>query len=432
MALVRTPSPRPSGQLHWRFLGSLLLLISAVLFSGCATVGNETLGPYSTDEYQSGQASSGGYVHAEATNFVEFCVELDNQDDRLLHPESAEAQPKINDALWDPHPIYDSREAVATDYIAYKRSGSPVAKEGEQRPNDDDLAYWWRVFAQIEGNARRTNVDDLTAEKIQSNANLNGFGPWQNAWLLYQGRGPNAGKYAIAIRGTVFSNTPSAVEDIFFQPVMAKSFLSDAVSFSDSSLASIHSGFAHAAFTTLLDSRYGILPVLDKKVPARSELFVVGHSQGAAMATLVHAFFYHAMRDADRTGRDPFGLKGKAYRLKSYAFAQPKPGNAPFAAEFARFTQSVDDAIVINNDIDPVPKVPFTMQGTEDLATDFHGRFLVARTVHFFSAFGKSIRRLVSAIGEPIVRKSAAGYGRFYRYDSIKPVGTDRDRKSVV
>jgi len=90
--------------------------------------------------------------------------------------------------------------------------------------------------------------------------------------------------------------------DIFFQPVMAKSFLSDAMSFSDSSLATIHSGFAHAAFTTLLDLRYCILPVLANKVSAQSDLFVVGHSQGAAMATLVHAFLHHAMRDADRTG----------------------------------------------------------------------------------------------------------------------------------
>jgi len=387
--------------------------------------------PFSTtDEYQSGPASAGGYVHEEATSFVEFCVELDNQDDRLQHPKKTDAWPRIDATLWDPHPIYDSREAVAADYIAYKKAGSPVPKAGQELPADDDVAYWWKLYAQIEDNARRTGVSDLTEETIRNNANLNGFGPWQNAWLLYQGRGRNAGKYAIAIRGTVFSNTPSAVEDLFFQPLMAQSFLSNAVSFSDSSLAAIHSGFAHATFTTLLDARYGILPVIDRKVPSGSPLFVVGHSQGAAMATLVHAFLHHAMRDADRNGRDPFGLKGKAYRLKSYVFAQPKPGNYQFAAEFSRFTQNVDNAIVINNDIDPVPKVPFTLQASEDLATDFKGRFLVARAVHFVSAFGKSIRRLISAVGEPIVRQSAASYGRFYQYGQIKPVDKERTGSS--
>lgn len=389
------------------------------------------MSPFSTpEEYQSGQASAGGYMHEEATCFVEFCVELDNQDDRLRHPDKTDAQPRIDGTLWDPDPIYDSREAVAADYIAYKKAGSPVARAGQELPAEDDLAYWWKLFAQIEENAQRTGVIELTAQKIRNDANLNGFGPWQNAWLLYQGRGRNAGKYAIAIRGTVFSNTPSAVEDLFFQPLIAKSFLSDAVSFSDSSLASVHSGFAHATFTTLLDARYGILPVLDRKVPSQSQLFVVGHSQGAAMATLVHAFLHHAMRDADCSGHDPFVLKGKAYRLKSYVFAQPKPGNYQFAAEFSRFTQRMDNAIVINNDIDPVPKVPFTLQGSEDLAMDFKGRFLAARAVHFVSAFGKSIRRLISAVGEPIVRQSAAGYGRFYRYESIKPLSKDQTGSS--
>jgi len=82
--------------------------------------------------------------------------------------------------------------------------------------------------------------------------------------------------------------------------------------------AEVHTGFAYATFSMLFDAKYGILKtLLDQHVPPGSILFITGHSQGAAMPTLVHAFFYYAMRE------EKYGLTKGQYVLKSYVFAQP-------------------------------------------------------------------------------------------------------------
>jgi hypothetical protein len=182
------------------------------------------------------------------------------------------------------------------------------------------------------------------------------------------------------------------------------------VSFTRSGNATIHSGFLHATFTLLFDRRYGILQILkDHHVESTSALYIIGHGQGAAMATLVHAFLFNALSVAESSPEDPLGLKGERYRLKSYAFAEPKPGNYPFAAEFARYTQGPDTAIVINNDIDPVPKVPMTMQTTADLETDFHGKFLVANVVRSLGASAKRFEARFRAFVSPL--RDAAQWG---------------------
>jgi hypothetical protein len=85
-----------------------------------------------------------GYKFQEATQFIEFCVELDSQDDRITSPENPNYLPQIDHNLWNPMPDYDSRQALARD------------------------------------------------------PRYNGFGPYQSAWVLYMGRNENAGAYAIA------------------------------------------------------------------------------------------------------------------------------------------------------------------------------------------------------------------------------------------
>ena len=423
---------RGASTVGWRKVGlRALLLLVAAMASGCGTtaISHKAARGYSI-KMGGDMASVPGYVHAEAAQFIEFCVELDDQSDRKEPPYDPGLDPQIDAGLWNPVPRFDSREAVAKDFIEWLRRGSPTY-DGAAGSSDDDLRHWSKLFGEIR---QRVVGDKATWERIQNNdpdawksiqrdPDLNGFGPWQNAWLLYEGVGPNAGKYAIAIRGTVFSTAPSAIEDALFQPISAREFLSRAVSFSDSDAAMLHGGFAHATFTLLLDRRYGILQKLEENgIPNGSALFIVGHSQGAAMATLVHAFFDTAMREADSGSGDPLGLKGRLYHLKSYAFAQPKPGNYEFASEFARVTQRLDSAIVVNNDIDPVPKVPLTLQATEDLATDFKGQFWEARLLHFLSGAGAGLRGIISSIAEPVARKSAENYGYFYHYESIRPL----------
>lgn len=167
----------------------------------------------------------GGYRQDEALNFIEFCIELNNQDDRQelaakgaapAAMEQVEAQ--IDPALWNPTPLFDSRKKVAADYVRF-RSPDYVPQPGE-----DDLSHWKKLFVKLEERAAAKGIAPLTQQRIENCPDLNGFGPWQNAWLLYQGVGVNAGRYAVAIRGTVFSNAPSAVEDAYFQPVRARHF----------------------------------------------------------------------------------------------------------------------------------------------------------------------------------------------------------------
>ena len=49
--------------------------------------------------YVSGDPGNKGYKFAEATQFIEFCVDLDSQDDRLPSSKSANHDP-MNPNYW--------------------------------------------------------------------------------------------------------------------------------------------------------------------------------------------------------------------------------------------------------------------------------------------------------------------------------------------
>jgi hypothetical protein len=101
-------------------------------------------------------------------------------------------------------------------------------------------------------------------------------------------------------------------------------------------------------------------------VPPGSRLLITGHSQGAAIATLVHAFLHYAIVDPT----DHFGLRGSGFTLKSYVFAQPKPGNWQFAMDFARIAGGRGTAFVINNNWDWVPQTPLSMEYFDEPGAD--------------------------------------------------------------
>ncbi len=407
------------------------VIAGMIALTGCATA-PRLPSPPAWGKYASEFAGPGGLSYDEARQFIEFCVELDNQDDR----DSDKAKPsdfaQVDPTQW--RPIYDSRKAIAEDYFKYKALASAATASAKRASlPDDSVEFWKHLFARIEKQARDRKVSLNGPADIEKDPSLNGFGAWQNAWILYQGVGRNAGRYAIAIRGTVFETEPSAIENALFQPVEGPDFLTPVVSFAQSRDATVHSGFAHATFTLLLDRRYGILPVIERHadgVPPGSVLYIVGHSQGAAMATLVHAFLFNAMYDAEVSGADPLGLKGMHYRLKSYAIAQPKPGNYAFSTEFASYTQGPDNAIVINNSLDPVPRVPLTIQSMADLETDFHGKFLLARAVYALGATGKWLRLGIGKILEWNATREAAGYGHFYHWNDLQPLHKLRSGES--
>ncbi len=354
-----------------------------------------------------------GYSYAQAGAFIEFCIELDNQDDRLADParRNSAIWPVIDPARWDPEPVFDSRRAVVRDLLAYR-----------QQPDDAGLRPWQRLFDDILARARKGPPAGWEPDTLVQDARYNGFGPYQNAWLLYRGVGDNAGAYAIAIRGTVFSAAPSALEDFIFQPVLAREFLSARVAFAQNRSSTIHSGFAHGAFTLLLDERYGIVPQLAAdRIAAGSRIYVVGHSQGAALAALVHAFLHYAA--APGPGDDVFALRRKRFALNSCGFAQPKPGNQDFAADFASYTQGDDSAIVINNNIDPVPQVPLTLQSVGDIASDLPNQSALIKTLQYGASASLALVGLVGRLTEPIVRKEAAGFGRYFQAAALAPDG---------
>jgi hypothetical protein len=397
-------------------------------------------------------ALPGGLIPAEAKSFVEFAVELDNEDDRLKlndhpRPEDLDAlrnacgkldadvpelrkclYPHIATDLWDPVPVYDSRQAFIADYFHTQWDVDDAhCKDGTHA--ETDPCFWKKDFATVRaslGNWKSSKGEELDEQGAAKNPNMNGFGPWHNAWVLYRGVGTNEGKYAVVIRGTVFSDRPSAVEDALFEPVYTRAFLTPAFSFAQGDDAAVHGGFAHATFTLMLDARYGVLSVLEqRKLPPGSTIYIVGHSQGAAMATMVHAFMLQTMWRAESGHEDPFVLKGQKFRLKSYGFAQPKPGDWHFAAEFARFTQPADEAIVINNTLDPVPKVPLTLGSTEDLEADFRGHFLLARAVRAIAGVDSSLRHTLSTVLEEQVRESARNYAHYHHYKNLQCLGSE-------
>ncbi len=343
---------------------------------------------------------------------LEFCLDLDSQDDRLLIQPEVDARftQRVDNARWDVNPVFDSREVVAIDLLKY------IAN-----PRDASLAPWRKLFA--DSRTRGADWEIKTGKKIRwddvqyvaSHPVLNGFGPYQNAWTLHKGVGKFAGAYVIAIRGTVFSNGPSAMQDFILNPVHADQFLSPSVRFAQDPKAAIHSGFAHGTFAMLLDEKYGIVPVVSDKVPQGSRIFITGHSQGAALATLVHAFFHFAQADDNRS--DVFKLCERNYPLKSYAFAQPKPGDALFAADFARHTQQDDSAIVINNVLDPVPQVPLTTQVVGDVMDYLPSRSLWIKCLYTVVGGLAFLVRCVGWLAEISVRRHASDYGNYYKHD---------------
>jgi hypothetical protein len=352
---------------------------------------------------------AGGYSYLEASQFIEFCVELDNEDDRGSESgaKNPNVWPKIDATKWDPIPVFDSRKAVAKDLLDYQRN-----------PADPRLEGWKKLFDDTLTRARSAPPKSWQFDVVSKDARYNGFGPYQNAWLLYKGVGDFAGAFAVAIRGTVFSAKPSALEDFIFQPLQAREFLSPRVAFAQTGSATMHSGFAHGVFSLLLDDRYGILRQLqDQQVPAGARVYIVGHSQGAALVTLVHAFLHYAAQPG--AGEDIFGLRQRQYLLKSYGFAQPKPGNVDFAADFSSYTQAPDNAIVINNNIDPVPQVPLTLQSAGDVASDLPNQSWLIKTLQRVASISNGVVRWAGEITEPRVRKDDSGFGYYFQYPNL-------------
>lgn len=186
------------------------------------------------------------------------------------------------------------------------------------------------------------------------------IGPFTDKWQLWKNA---AGVYAVVLRGTV-PTAGSIIEDLisFLVPAIGRLTVGHVqidYKFAGRTDASIHFGFALGTLLLLKDPQYGILAQLADKVPPGSAIFVAGHSQGAAMATLLRSYLAY--------GAD--APKDKNYAYKTYVFAQPKPGNDHYAADFESAFCNSDLAFRITNSLDWVPQVPFTLEIPNDINT---------------------------------------------------------------
>ncbi|HEY0678130.1 MAG TPA: lipase family protein [Chitinophagaceae bacterium] len=102
-----------------------------------------------------------------------------------------------------------------------------------------------------------------------------------------------------------------------------------------------------------------ILPKIDSAYKSGTRNFyILGHSQGGAIAFLLTAYLHHLQKQQLLPGD---------IRFKTYCSAGPKPGNLYFAYEYETMTQG-GWAFNIVNPVDWVPQTPFSVQTLEDFA----------------------------------------------------------------
>jgi hypothetical protein len=296
---------------------TLIALIACLGFSGCVTapVPSTEPQPMPLSAVDTSWRTGKGFDLAEAKALIEICTALDYGGD------------------------------VPSDYPS-------VAKP-------QNAAGWEEVYP--------------VRESLPNNAAPPPIGPYANAWKLYHQTGSDI--YVVAIRGTIdvkgsiaadliATSTPALVQ------IQARQAPYRKVGFTlaETPKAETHLGWTYAMAELIFDKNYGILRVLHdpRYVPPGSRLLITGHSQGAAIATLVNAFLHYAIVDPT----DRFGLRRGGFTLKSYVFAQPKPGNWQFAMDFARIAGSKRTAFVINNNWDWVPQTPLSMEFFDEPGAD--------------------------------------------------------------
>lgn len=178
------------------------------------------------------------------------------------------------------------------------------------------------------------------------------MGAYSNKWQLWQDPGSN--RYALVIRGTI-DTTGSIFEDLMAVMIpaagsMPLASVSLPYRLAEDTKAAVHLGFFLGMGVILFDGTSGVLRKL-QDLPAGSQIFIAGHSQGAAIATLVRSFLQYSDL-----------LRPKSFSFKTYLFAQPKPGNDHFAWDFESIACDPPMAFRIANSQDWVPQVPATFQ----------------------------------------------------------------------
>ncbi len=179
-----------------------------------------------------------------------------------------------------------------------------------------------------------------------------------NRWELWTSPDSIA---TISIRGTTLK-LESWIENFFAAMLPASGTLQLSenqvydYNLSNNKRASVHAGWLIGS-VTLFEN---ILPKVDSCMRnGIKDFYIVGHSQGGAIAYLLTSMFL------DLKTKD---TKYKNLTIKTYASAAPKPGNLYYAYEYEALTQK-GWAFNVVNSADWVPEGPFSIQTTNDYNT---------------------------------------------------------------
>jgi hypothetical protein len=195
-----------------------------------------------------------------------------------------------------------------------------------------------------------------------------------NRWDLWT---DGAGAAAISIRGTT-KNEQSWLENFYaaMVPATGQLQLPGGASFSYT-LAAHPQAAVHVGWLIGMASMAGdIVAKVDSAYRSGTRnLYIMGHSQGGAIAYLLTAH----LRQLQGTGTLPTSL-----RIKTYCSAAPKPGNTQFAYAYERATFGGWAFNVINS-ADWVPEMPVSIQTLHDLnkLSPFAGATTTIKNVKF-------------------------------------------------
>ncbi len=120
----------------------------------------------------------------------------------------------------------------------------------------------------------------------------------------------------------------------------------------------VHGGFMFAVMSTLLTSRgenissWLIWDLYEKVKGKKNGLYITGHSQGGAMATVSVPLI--KILGSVRRGVDTFPVH-------LYTYASPRPGNMEFATSICALTE---EAIGFANWFDPIPQLPLALNNS--------------------------------------------------------------------
>lgn len=119
----------------------------------------------------------------------------------------------------------------------------------------------------------------------------------------------------------------------------------------------VHLGFRYAVETLTSHAKEGesIVEILRATGKKEMNLYITGHSLGAAMASLFSAWLQAG------------GMPDISFNLKTYTFACPKTANYAFNTNYNTGLTLQGLHFMVNNSLDTVPQIPFTLQGMNSL-----------------------------------------------------------------